>query len=87
MRWPHVDDRMAAVLRRSNQNAYRVLRFVLIGLLVRGLVRDRELDRGILGALLLATAVDAIFQVYYQTGGLDEVDDETGRNSVKLRLD
>ncbi|WP_435359382.1 hypothetical protein [Haloarchaeobius sp. DFWS5] len=82
-----LDDRMLAVLRQSNQKAYHALRLFCIALLVRRLVRDRELDRGILGVLLAATAVDAAFQLYYQLGALDNDTYVWEREAVEVEVE
>ncbi|WP_435319107.1 hypothetical protein [Haloarchaeobius sp. TZWSO28] len=82
-----LDDRTTAILRRSNQRAYNALRLVLLGLLVGRLVRDRELDRGLLGALLASTVIDALYQLYYQVGGYEHDRDELAPDAVEVTVE
>ncbi|WP_439027113.1 hypothetical protein [Haloarchaeobius sp. DT45] len=82
-----LDDRTTAILRRSNQRAYNALRLVLLGLLVGRLVRDRELDRGLLGALLASTVVDALYQLYYQTGGYEHDREGLSPDAVEVQVE
>ncbi|MCT9097475.1 hypothetical protein [Haloarchaeobius sp. HME9146] len=82
-----LDDRTTAILRRSNQRAYNALRLVLLGLLVGRLVRDRELDRGLLGALLASTVIDALYQLYYQVGGYEHDRTELSTDAVEVTVE
>jgi len=66
---PHdsgLDERLRENLRRSAYTSQGVLLFGLLVLLVGRLVRDRELDRGLLGLFLVGLGVDVGLQLYYQ---------------------
>lgn len=62
----HLDERMRENLRRSAYTAQGVLLLGLLLLFVVRLVRDRELDRGLLGLFLAGLGVDVGLQLYYQ---------------------
>ncbi|WP_267640335.1 hypothetical protein [Haloarchaeobius amylolyticus] len=82
-----LDDRTIAIIRRSNQRAYNALRLVLLGLLVGRLVRDRELDRGLLGALLASTVIDVLYQLYYQIGGYEHDRSGLSGDAVEVQVE
>lgn len=66
---PHdfgLDERMRENVRRSAYTSQGVLLLGLLALLVRRLVADRELDRGLLGLFLLGLGIDVGLQLYYQ---------------------
>jgi len=62
----HLDERMRENLRQSAHTSQGVLLLGLLLLLVARLVRDRELDRGLLGLFLAGLGVDVGLQLYYQ---------------------
>lgn len=66
---PHdfgLDERMRENVRKSGSTSQGFLLLGLLALLVRRLVADRELDRGLLGLFLLGLGIDVGLQLYYQ---------------------
>lgn len=66
---PHdfgLDERMRENVRRAQSKSQAIFLVGVLALLVRRLVADRELDRGLLGLFLLGLGVDLGLQLYYQ---------------------
>jgi hypothetical protein len=61
-----LDERLRENVRRSASTSQGFLLLGLLALLVRRLVADRELDRGLLGLFLLGLGIDVGLQLYYQ---------------------
>jgi hypothetical protein len=61
-----LDERMRENVRKSGSTSQGFLLLGLLALLVRRLVADRELDRGLLGLFLLGLGIDLGLQLYYQ---------------------
>jgi hypothetical protein len=61
-----LDERMQQNVRRAGDKASVIFLLGTLALLGRRLVRDRELDRGLLALLLAGVGVDVGYQLYYQ---------------------
>jgi hypothetical protein len=66
---PHdfgLDERERQNVRRAGDRSSQVFLLGTLVLLLQRLVRDRELDRGLLGLFLLGLGIDLGLQLYYQ---------------------